>query len=43
VLLSDEIFCSHQLDPFDLWFHLVLRFICWYFVWMTYLLVIKGY
>jgi hypothetical protein len=27
VLLLDEIFCRHQLGPFDLWCHLVLRFL----------------
>jgi hypothetical protein len=46
VLLQDEIFCRHQLSPFDLWCHLVLGFLCWFFiflVWMTYLLVIEWY
>jgi hypothetical protein len=32
----DEIFCSHQLGPFHL-----RRFLCGFFVWMTYLLVIR--
>jgi hypothetical protein len=36
----DEIFCRHQLVPFDLWCDLVLGFLYWFFVWMTYLLVI---
>jgi hypothetical protein len=31
VLLLDEIFCRHQLGPFDLWCHLVLGFLCWFF------------
>jgi hypothetical protein len=30
VLLLDEIFCRHQLSPFDLWCHLVLGFLCWF-------------
>jgi hypothetical protein len=37
----NEIFCRHQLSPFDLWCDLVLEFLYWFFVWMTYLLV-KG-
>jgi hypothetical protein len=36
----DEIFCRHQLDPFDLGCDLVLEFLYWFFVWMTYLLMI---
>jgi hypothetical protein len=35
----DEIFCRHHLGPFDLWCDLVLRFLYWFFVWMTSLLV----
>jgi hypothetical protein len=31
VLLLNKIYCRHQLDPFDLWCHLVLRFLCWFF------------
>jgi hypothetical protein len=31
VLLLDEIFCRHQLGPFDLWCHLSLGFLCWFF------------
>jgi hypothetical protein len=27
----DEIFCRHQLGPFDLWCHLCLGFLCWFF------------
>jgi hypothetical protein len=42
VLKLDEIFCRHQLGPFDLWCDLVLEFLYWFFVWMTYLLVIRG-
>jgi hypothetical protein len=34
-----EIFCRQQLGPFGLWCDLVLGFLCWFFVWMTYLLV----
>jgi hypothetical protein len=37
VLLLDEIFCRYQLGPFDLWYHLVLGFFCWFFVWMNYI------
>jgi hypothetical protein len=39
----DEIFCRHQLGPFDLWCDLVLECLYWFFVWMIYLLVIGGY
>jgi hypothetical protein len=39
VLVTNDIFCRHQLWPFLLWFHLVLGFLCWFFVW-TYLFVI---
>jgi hypothetical protein len=35
-----EIFCRHQLGPFGLLCDLVLEFLYWFFVWMTYLLVI---
>jgi hypothetical protein len=28
--LLDEIFCRHQLGPFDLWCHLILGFLCWF-------------
>jgi hypothetical protein len=28
LLLQDEIFCRHQLSPFDLWCHLGLWFLC---------------
>jgi hypothetical protein len=38
----DDIFCRHQLSPFDLWCDLVLEFLYWFFVWMTYLLVTGG-
>jgi hypothetical protein len=38
----DEIFCWYQLGPFDLWCDLVLGFLYWFFVWMTYLLVMWG-
>jgi hypothetical protein len=38
----DEIFYKHQLGPFDLWYDLVLEFLYWLFVWMTYLLVMGG-
>jgi hypothetical protein len=38
----NEIFCRHQLGPFDLWCGLVLEFLYWFFVWMTYLLVMGG-
>jgi hypothetical protein len=38
----DEIFYRHQLGPFDLWCDLVLEFLCRFFVWMTYLLVMGG-
>jgi hypothetical protein len=31
VMLQDEIFCRHQLGPFDLWCHLGLGFLCWFF------------
>jgi hypothetical protein len=30
----DEIFCRHQLGPFDLWCALVLEFLCWFFAWI---------
>jgi hypothetical protein len=39
----DKIFCRHQLGPFDLWCDLGLGFLYWFFVWMTYLLVIGEY
>jgi hypothetical protein len=39
----DEIFCRHQLGPFDPWYDLVLQFLYRLFVWMTYLLVKGGY
>jgi hypothetical protein len=35
----DEIFYRYELGPFDLWCDLVLEFFYWFFVWMTYLLV----
>jgi hypothetical protein len=38
-----EIFCRHQLGALDLWYDLVLGFLYWLFVWMTFLLVIWGY
>jgi hypothetical protein len=38
----DEIFCRHQLGTFDLWCGLVLEFLYWLFVWLTYLLVMGG-
>jgi hypothetical protein len=38
----NEIFCRHQVGPFDLWCDLVLEFLYWLFVWMTYLLVMGG-
>jgi hypothetical protein len=31
VLLLDELFCRHQLGPFELWYHLALGFLCWFF------------
>jgi hypothetical protein len=31
VLLLDGIFCKHQLGTFDLWYHLVLGFLCSFF------------
>jgi hypothetical protein len=31
VLLLDEIFCTHQLGPFDLCCHLGLEFLCFFF------------
>jgi hypothetical protein len=31
MLLLDEIFCRHQLSSFDLWYHLDLGFLCWFF------------
>jgi hypothetical protein len=31
VLLLNKIFCRHQLGPFDLWCHLVLGLLCWFF------------
>jgi hypothetical protein len=37
-----ELFCRYQLDPFDLWYDLVLGFLYWFCVWMTYLLVMGG-
>jgi hypothetical protein len=39
----DEIVCRHQVGPFDLWCDLVLEFLYWFFVWMTYVLGIGGY
>jgi hypothetical protein len=39
----DEIFCRHQLGPFHLWCDLSLELLYWFFVWMTYQLVIAGY
>jgi hypothetical protein len=41
--MFDEIFCRHQLGPFDLLYDLVLEFLYWFFVWITYLLVIREY
>jgi hypothetical protein len=32
VLLLDKIFCRHQLSPFDLWCHLGLGFVYWFFL-----------
>jgi hypothetical protein len=31
----DEIFCRHQLGPFDLWYDLVLEFIDFLFGWLS--------
>jgi hypothetical protein len=31
VMFLDEIFCRHQVDAFDVWCHLVLGFLCWFF------------
>jgi hypothetical protein len=42
VPMLDEIVSRHQLGPFDLWCDLVLEFLYWVFVWMTYQLV-KGW
>jgi hypothetical protein len=42
VQMLDEIFCRHQLGPFGIWWDLVLEFLYWFFVWMTYLLVMGG-
>jgi hypothetical protein len=42
VQMLDEIFCRHQLGPFDLWCDLILEFLHWFFAWMTYLLVMGG-
>jgi hypothetical protein len=42
VLLQDGILCSYLSVTLDLWCHLVVGF-CWFFVWMTYLLLIEGY
>jgi hypothetical protein len=30
VLLLNEIFCKHQVGPFDLWCYVVLGFLCWF-------------
>jgi hypothetical protein len=38
----DKIFCRHQLGPFVLWYVFDLGFPYWFFVWMTYLLVMWG-
>jgi hypothetical protein len=37
MLLLDEILCRCLLK-----YHLILKFLCWVFVWMTYLLVTEG-
>jgi hypothetical protein len=31
IVFLDEMFCRHQLGPIDLWCHLVLGFLCWFF------------
>jgi hypothetical protein len=31
VLLQDGILCRHLSGPFDLWCHLILEFLCWFF------------
>jgi hypothetical protein len=41
VQMLDEIFCKHQLGPFDLWCDLVLEFLHWFLIWITYVLVIE--
>jgi hypothetical protein len=39
----NEIFCRHQLGPFDLWYDLDLGFLYCLFVWMSYLLVMGAF
>jgi hypothetical protein len=39
----DEIFLKHQLPAFDLLCDSILEFLYWFFVWMTYFLVIGRY
>jgi hypothetical protein len=42
VHMLDEIFCWHQLGPFDLWWFSSKISLLIFFVWMTYLLVIAA-
>jgi hypothetical protein len=39
----NEILCRCLISPLDLWCHLILRFLCWFFFWMPYLFVMVGY
>jgi hypothetical protein len=39
VLKLNEIFCRHQLGLFDVWCDLVIEFLYWFFVWITYVFV----
>jgi hypothetical protein len=41
VQILGEIFCRHWLVPFDLWYDLLLEFLYWFFVCITYLLMIS--
>jgi hypothetical protein len=35
VLLQGGMFCRHLSVLLDLWCHLILGFLCWFFIWMT--------